>query len=55
MMKWKRCGRELSCHNLRYYLGKFLEELRKTTKTSVKIAGVWAEIWTRDLSNMKQE
>jgi hypothetical protein len=32
-----------------------MEGLRKTTKTSVRIAGLWADISTQDLQNMKQK
>jgi hypothetical protein len=39
---------------LRYNSGICLEGLRQTTKTSVRISGLRAEIWTRDLQNMKQ-
>jgi hypothetical protein len=38
----------------RYYIDIFLG-LRKTTKTSVRIASLWAEIWTRNLLNKEQE
>jgi hypothetical protein len=38
--------------SLFFYPGIFLEGIRKTTKTSVKIAGVRPEIWTRDLPNI---
>jgi hypothetical protein len=31
------------------------ERLRKTTKPSVRIAGLWAKIWTWDLLKLKQE
>jgi hypothetical protein len=33
----------------------FLEGLSKTMKTSVRIAGLRAKIWTWDLPNTKQE
>jgi hypothetical protein len=32
IMKWKGCGRKWSWPNLRFYLGIFQEELRKTMK-----------------------
>jgi hypothetical protein len=32
-----------------------MDGLRKTAKTSARIAGLWAEILTRDLPNMKLE
>ena len=35
----------------KYYHGTFLEELKKTTKTSVEIADDPAEILTRNVSN----
>jgi hypothetical protein len=37
-----------------YYPEIYLEGLRKTTE-NLMIAGLRAEIWTRDLPNMKQE
>jgi hypothetical protein len=40
--------------NLRYYPIIFLERLRNITKTSVRIAGCWAEIWIWDLLNRKE-
>jgi hypothetical protein len=41
---------------LRYYPGICLEEgLREITKTSFSIVGLWAEIRTCDLPNMKQK
>jgi hypothetical protein len=44
MINEKECGRKQSWLNLRYYSGICLEGLRKTTKTSVRIAGLHAEI-----------
>jgi hypothetical protein len=44
-MNWEGCRRKRSWPDLSYYL----------RQTSVLLAGVWAEIWTRDLSNTKQE
>jgi hypothetical protein len=43
-MRWR--GVEGSSHGLisRYYPNICLEGLKKTTKPSVKIAGLWAEI-----------
>jgi hypothetical protein len=38
-----------------YYPAIRLEGLRKPTKISDRIVGLQAEIWTRDLSNTKQE
>jgi hypothetical protein len=39
---------------LKFYPGIYLEGLRKTTKTSVSVAGLRADIWTHVLPNMKQ-
>jgi len=39
MMNWKVFGRKRSWPILRYYPGIRLEGLRKTTKTSIRIAG----------------
>jgi hypothetical protein len=50
-MNWKGFGTKKSWPNLRYYPGILQEELRKTTKPSVRIAGLWAEILKRDLPN----
>jgi len=44
MMNWKGCERKWSWPNLRYYPGICLEGLRKTTKNSVRIAGLQAKI-----------
>jgi hypothetical protein len=44
MINWKGCGRKQPWPNLRYYPGIALEGQRKTTKTSVRIASLWAEI-----------
>jgi hypothetical protein len=54
MMNWKGYGRKQSWPNLRYFPNIFLEGLRKLQKTSVRIAGLWAEILSQDLLNMKQ-
>jgi hypothetical protein len=50
MINWK--DMEGSGHDLtlRYYPGISLEGLRKTTR-NLSVAGLWADIWTRDLSN----
>jgi hypothetical protein len=48
MMNLKGSGRGLS---LRHYPGIRLERLRKTTKNYVRIAGLRADILTRELSN----
>jgi hypothetical protein len=40
MMNWKGCGRKQLWPNLRHYPNICLQGLRKTTKTSVKIAGL---------------
>jgi hypothetical protein len=55
MMNWKGCEKRRSWPKLRYYQGIYLEGLRKIKKTSVRIAGLRAEIGTRDLPNTKQE
>jgi hypothetical protein len=44
MMKWKGFGRKQLEKSLRYYPGIHLKGLRKTTKTSVRIAGLQAKI-----------
>jgi hypothetical protein len=44
MMKWKEFGRKRSWPNFKALFGICLEKLRKTTKTSVRIAGLWTEI-----------
>jgi hypothetical protein len=38
-----------------YHFGICLEELEKTTVTSVRVAGLWAEIWELDLPFTNQE
>jgi hypothetical protein len=56
--KWRINGKGFGSGRdpiLMYYYAIRLEELRKTIKTSIKIAGLQAEIWTRDLQNMNQE
>jgi hypothetical protein len=52
-MNWKRYGRKLSWYILMYHPGICLESLRKTTKTSVRIAVLEADILTRDFPKMK--
>jgi hypothetical protein len=47
----KICGRKRPWPSLKYYPEICLEGLRRTTKTSVMIADLRAEIWTRDLPN----
>jgi hypothetical protein len=54
-MNWKGHGRKRSWPNLWYYLGICLEELRKSTKASARIAGLRAEILNYDLPNTNQE
>jgi hypothetical protein len=47
-MNWEGCGRKQSLPNLRNYSSFFLErqgKTRKVGKTSVKLAGVWIEVW----------
>jgi hypothetical protein len=46
MENWKGLGRKRSWPNLSYYPRILLEALRETMKTSVRIAGLWAEILT---------
>jgi hypothetical protein len=46
MMNLKGLGRKRPWPNLRYLPDIQLEGLRKTTKTSIGIAGLRAEIWT---------
>jgi hypothetical protein len=48
-------GSCLSWPSLRHYPNIWLEGLRKTTKSSPRIADVRAKIRTRNLSNTKQE
>jgi hypothetical protein len=55
MTHWEEFWRKRSWPNIRHYPGIRLEGLRKTTKTSIRMPGLWAEIWTRDLPNTKQE
>jgi hypothetical protein len=43
-MNWKECGRKRWWPNLRCYAGILVEGLRKPRKTSVRIAGLRAEI-----------
>jgi hypothetical protein len=45
------CVRKWLWSNLRYYFGIFLEGLRNTTKPSVRITGIPAQIQTRHLLN----
>jgi hypothetical protein len=49
-MDWKGCGEEAV---LSRNLPGGTEENHQ--KDSVKIAGLWADIWTCDLPHMKQE
>jgi hypothetical protein len=56
MMNWKGCGRKLSWPNIKELsqnLPGGTEE--NTNKTSVRIAGLQAEISNRDPPNTKQE
>jgi hypothetical protein len=48
MMNWSGSGKTHSWPNLRYYSGIFMKVLRKTMKTSVRIATVQAKIRTRE-------
>jgi hypothetical protein len=54
--QWIENDMEGSCRGLtvRYYPSICLKGLRKTTKNSVRIACLWAEIWTWDLLNTKR-
>jgi hypothetical protein len=54
-MSWKGFGNKWSWPNLRYYPAICLEGLRKTSKTSIRIAGLQAEVSIWDLLNTKQE
>jgi hypothetical protein len=38
-----------------YNTGICLEGLRKTTKDSIRMAGLWVQILTQDLPNTKQD
>jgi hypothetical protein len=49
MNDWQRNNDVMTIPTIR------LESLRKTTKNISKIAGIRADIWTRDLPNTKQE
>jgi hypothetical protein len=51
-MNWKGFGRKQSWHNFKT---KSLQGLRDIMKTSIRIAGLWPEIPTRDLPITKQE
>jgi hypothetical protein len=51
MIDWKGCGRKLTWLTL----GIRLEGLKKTTKITVRMIGLRAEISTRDLPDTKQE
>jgi hypothetical protein len=54
-MNWKGFGRKHLGLILRYYSCILLEGLRKTTKVSVRVTGLQAEISARDLRNAKRE
>jgi hypothetical protein len=49
MINSNRGGKKRSRPNFMHYPNLFHEGLRKTTKTSVKVAGLRTEIWTRDI------
>jgi hypothetical protein len=49
-MNWKLFGKKRTWPNFRFYYGSWLEGLRNTTKTSVRIAGLRAEILIRDFT-----
>jgi hypothetical protein len=44
MINWKRCGKKWSRPILRYYPRIYMEGMRKTKKTSARIANIRAEI-----------
>jgi hypothetical protein len=44
IISWKGYRRNQLCPNLRYYPGIFLEGVRKTTKTSVRIASLQTDL-----------
>jgi hypothetical protein len=54
-MNWKECQRQQLLSNFRYYIGIWVEELRKMKTTSVKIIGVLAEIQTGHLTKTSQK
>jgi hypothetical protein len=54
-MNWKVFGRKRSWPKLRYYPSIRLQRPKKRLKISVMIAGVQAEIWTRDTPNTNQD
>jgi hypothetical protein len=47
--------RKRSWPNFRYYTGIYLEELRKTTKVSVRLVSVPVGILTEQLPNSSQK
>jgi hypothetical protein len=55
MTNWKRRGRKWCGLILTYYPSICLEVLRNIMETSIRIAGLWAEISTRNLLNTKQK
>jgi hypothetical protein len=52
-MNWKRCGTTLVWPSLKVLSRYFPGRTEENHKTSVRTAGIRAEIWTRDLPNTK--
>jgi hypothetical protein len=55
MMNWKGFGRKQQWPNFKVLPDICLNGLRKTTKTSIRKAGLQAKIWNQDIPNKKQE
>jgi hypothetical protein len=55
MVDWKGCGRNRSWSSWRYYPNICFDGLRKTTKKSLRLAGLLSEILIRDVLNKKLE
>jgi hypothetical protein len=54
-MKWKAIWKWALIALLMYYYGVCLKGLRKTTKTSIRKCGIWADIRTDGLWNASLE
>jgi putative SOS response-associated peptidase YedK len=52
MMNWKGFERKQPWPNFKVLFCHMPEGIEKTHKKPVRIAGLWAEIWTRDLLNV---
>jgi hypothetical protein len=52
VMNWKGCGKKQSWHTFMWCSSICLEGLSKTT-TNLRISGLRAKIWSRDLPNTK--